>query len=121
MLCGGMAVIGHIFPVLFGFHGGKGILCCGALAAFMDWRTIALLLLLFIILVAITKYVSLGSIICCIIYPFMFWWRYSGNWILIVLAFVFSSLAAAMHWKNMVRLYRHTENKFSFKKKSGGK
>ena len=39
MLCGGMTVIGHMFPLWFGFKGGKGILTCGTLAAFIDWRS----------------------------------------------------------------------------------
>lgn len=120
MICGGMAVIGHIFPVLFRFHGGKGILACGTLAAFMDWRAIAILLAMFIILVAITRYVSLASVICCMTYPFMYWWRFPDDWVLIVLAFCLGALAIAMHWKNIYRLIHHTENKFSFRKKTGG-
>ena len=76
MLCGGFSVIGHVFPLYFGFHGGKGILTCGTLAAFIDWRIIMILLVVFAAIVILTRYVSLGSIICAILYPFLFWIRY---------------------------------------------
>ena len=55
MFCGGLAVIGHIFPIWFGFRGGKGILTCGTLAAFVDWRIITILLVIFIVIVLITR------------------------------------------------------------------
>jgi glycerol-3-phosphate acyltransferase PlsY len=62
MLCGGFSVIGHIFPIYFGFRGGKGILTCATVAAFMGWQIILILLGIFIIVVVLTRYVSLGSI-----------------------------------------------------------
>ena len=117
MLCGGFAVIGHVFPVYFGFKGGKGILTCAALAAFMGWEIIAILLGIFIILVIITRYVSLGSIIACTFYPFLFWWRCYRTPMLVILAFCLAALAIGMHHSNIKRLLNGTESKFSFKKK----
>ena len=117
MLCGGLSVIGHVFPLYFGFKGGKGILTCGTLAAFMGWQIILILLAVFILVVALTKYVSLGSIICCVIYPFLFWWRCARTPMLVILAFCLAALALAMHHTNIKRLLNGTENKFSFHKK----
>ena len=117
MLCGGLAVIGHVFPAIFRFKGGKGILSCGTLAAFMDWRAIVILLALFILLVALTRYVSLASLICCLTYPFLFWWRFPDNWVLILMAFLLAALAAFMHRTILVRLIHHEEHRFSFHKK----
>jgi glycerol-3-phosphate acyltransferase PlsY len=117
MLCGGFSVIGHVFPLWFGFKGGKGILTCAALAAFMGWEIIAILLGIFIILVIITRYVSLGSIIACTFYPFLFWWRCYRTPMLVILAFCLAALAIGMHHSNIKRLLNGTESKFSFKKK----
>ena len=117
MLCGGLAVIGHIFPVYFGFRGGKGILTCGTLAAFMGWQIILILLAVFILVVALTRYVSLGSLICCAIYPFLFWWRCYQTPMLVILAFCLAAIAIAMHRTNIKRLLAGKENKFSFHKK----
>ncbi len=117
MLCGGFAVIGHVFPVYFGFKGGKGILTCGTLAAFMGWQLIVILLGVFILVVALTRYVSLGSVICCIIYPFLFWWRCYQTPMLVILSVCLAALALGMHSSNIKRLLAGKENRFSFHKK----
>ena len=125
MLCGGFSVIGHIFPLWFGFKGGKGILTCGTLAAFVDWRIIMTLLVVFIAVVLITRYVSLGSIVAAVVYPFLFWIRYpihqnvsEGTVMMTILAFCLAALAIYMHHGNIQRLRAGTESKFSFHKKS---
>ncbi len=124
MLCGGFSVIGHVFPLWFGFKGGKGILTCATLAAFIDWRIIMILLVVFIALVLLTRYVSLGSIICAVLYPFLFWIRYpidknldDGTIMMTILAFCLGALAIYMHHGNIKRLREGTESKFSFHKK----
>ena len=117
MLCGGLSVIGHVFPIWFGFRGGKGILTCGTLAAFMGWQIILILLAVFILIVALTRYVSLGSVICCIIYPFLFWWLYYRTPMLVIMSVCLAGLALAMHHTNIKRLLNGTERKFSFHKK----
>lgn len=119
MLCGGFSVIGHIFPIWFGFRGGKGILTCGTLAAFVDWRIICILLGVFLIIVILTRFVSLGSIICCVIYPFLFWWRYpqDNKVMMTIMAACLALLAIGMHHTNIKRLLHGKESRFSFHKK----
>lgn len=124
MLCGGFSVIGHIFPLWFGFKGGKGILTCATLAAFIDWRIILTLLVVFVAVVLITRYVSLGSIVAAVVYPFLFWIRYptdqdvsEGTVMMTILAFCLAGIAIYMHHGNIQRLRAGTESKFSFHKK----
>lgn len=118
MLCGAAAVIGHVFPVLFRFHGGKGILPCVALAAFMDWRAFVICLALFVLTLAVSRYVSLGSLAASVAYPFLFWWRFPQNWAVIAIAFSLAALAIYMHRGNIERIVSGTESKFSFRKRS---
>ena len=61
-MAGFMAVVGHVFPLYYGFRGGKGVLSAISAIFTLDWRTGCVLLAVFIIIVAITRYVSLGSL-----------------------------------------------------------
>lgn len=117
MICGAAAAIGHVFPLFFGFKGGKGILTCGALAAFMDWKAFVIVLTLFILTVAVTRYVSLGSVLAAVAYPFLFLWSFPENLVVIILAFVVAAMAVIMHRGNIVRLCKGTESKLTFRKK----
>jgi glycerol-3-phosphate acyltransferase PlsY len=119
MLCGGFSVIGHIFPIWFRFRGGKGILTCATLAAFVDWRIICILLGVFLVVVLLTRFVSLGSIVGCLVYPFLFWWRYpqENKIMMTIMAICLAALAIGMHHTNIKRLLHGEERRFSFHKK----
>ena len=63
-------IVGHIFPVYFKFKGGKGIAAAaGAILACGEWSVLLILLLIFVIVVIGTKYVSLASIMVSLMYP----------------------------------------------------
>ncbi len=62
-------VLGHIFPIFFGFKGGKGIATSGAVVLMLNWKVGLILLALALIIMAVTRYVSLGSVIAAAAYP----------------------------------------------------
>ena len=114
--CGLFCLLGHMFPCMFGFKGGKGILSGGTIAIMLDWRIALLVWGGFIILVALTRYVSLGSVWAAGSFPFGTWLVF-GDPVLIVLGFLMGGLVVYMHRANIKRLLNGTENKFAFKKK----
>lgn len=111
-------VLGHSFPVYFGFRGGKGVLTTAAVGAFIDWRVCLTALAIFFVVVAISKFVSLGSIITMCSLPLLFY-LYGGENVVpnIWFGFVIAVLVVFLHRGNIKRLIAGTENKLSFKKK----
>lgn len=113
-------LLGHMFPCMFGFHGGKGILSGGTLAILIDWRVALVVWGGFLILAALTRYVSLGSLWAGSSFPFISWICFPRYPFLVALAFVTGGLVVWKHRDNVKRLLRGEENKFSFRRKKGG-
>lgn len=109
-------ILGHIFPVTYKFKGGKGVLSGAALLIILDWRIALVALSAFVILVAVTRYVSLGSVVSALLAPILFCLVYSGHWFGLVLITVIASLLIWSHRSNIVRLMTGKESKFSFTK-----
>lgn len=120
VLAGSACVVGHAYPVFFGFRGGKGVLSTAAVAACIDWRIALIAILVFVIVVAVSKYVSLGSIIAVWTAPFQFALFYGVNADSVKLICFGAFLAVFvtfLHRSNIKRLAAGSENKLSFKKK----
>lgn len=113
-------LVGHMFPCMFGFKGGKGILSGGTVAIMLDWRLALLVWGGFILLVALTRYVSLGSVFAAAAFPVGTWLFVSHNYIIMILAVLLGGLVLWMHRQNIKRLLAGNENKFSLHKKKGG-
>ena len=109
-------LLGHMFPCMFHFKGGKGILSGGTIAIMIDWRIALVVWGGFILLAVLTKYVSLGSIWAGGSFPFISWYCYP-QWPVVVLAFLIGGLVVWQHRANIRRLLSGTENKFSLHKK----
>lgn len=118
IMVGGVgAVMGHNWPVYFGFKGGKGILTSFAVILMMDWRIGLLLFGVFAIVVAITRYVSLGSILGAALFPFVAAVPLFGkSHIFILFALIVSFLAIIRHRSNIERIFKGTESKLGAKK-----
>ncbi|MBP1737083.1 MAG: Acyl-phosphate:glycerol-3-phosphate O-acyltransferase PlsY [Oscillospiraceae bacterium] len=114
---GGMfCMIGHMFPLMFGFKGGKGILSGGTLALMLDWRVTLVVWGGFLLLSALTKWISLGSIWAGGSLPFISWFVYQEPLILLCSA-VCGVLIVWKHRGNLRRILRGEESKFSFHRK----
>lgn len=117
-MLGGVAVsLGHDFPVLFGFRGGKGILSGLGIAAAVDYRCALLIIAVFVLTVALTRYVSLGSILAAASLGIFFGVMYPDHpWVMAGGIFM-AVLAIFMHRGNIKRLLSGTERKQSFSHK----
>lgn len=109
-------LLGHMFPCMFHFKGGKGILSGGAIAIMIDWRIAVVVWGGFLILVILTRYVSLGSVWAGASFPFATMFVYPDP-VIIVLGFIIGGLVVWQHRGNIKRLLRGNENKFSFHRK----
>ena len=109
-------MVGHMFPWLFSFRGGKGVLSGGTIAIMIDWRVALIVWGGFLILVVITRYVSLGSCYAGASFPFATWFVFQ-NLALTLMGILMGGMLVYMHRANIKRLLSGTESKFSFRKK----
>lgn len=125
-LAGLFSIIGHIFPVYYKFKGGKGVLSTSTMALMLTPIHFGILLLIFIAVVAVSKYVSLGSVIVAVLYPIMldgtFKMTSTADAPVVCLGATIASILLAVlivycHRGNLERISNHTERKLSF----GGK
>ena len=124
-IAGLLVMLGHVFPVWYGFKGGKGVLVTATVLLAIDPFTFAIVIPVFIIMLIITKYVSVSSITAAAAYPIVtfivqhFVKHIELNSVLIHTGFAALSgiLIIYMHRANIRRLMDGTENKFSFSKK----
>lgn len=119
LVAGIFTVIGHIFPVFFKFKGGKGILISLSVLLMTDWRIALIGLGIFIIIVGLTRYVSLGSITAMFLSP-LFAWLFNHEPFFIISMGFLAALTIFMHRSNVRRLLNGTENKLSFNKTGNG-
>lgn len=117
-MTGGFAcVVGHSLPIFFGFHGGKGVLCSGALSLCMNPWTFLILFAVFVILFSLTHYVSLGSVSCGICYPIVFAFFFPKAWAILAMAFGVTVLVVLLHLPNLRRLFAGNESRVYLKKR----
>lgn len=109
---GGAAVmLGHVFPVLLGFKGGKGILSGFFVALTVDWRIALLILGVFAVAYFLTQYVSLGSVLASVTFGIGFIVFHRDSLVTMLCGIFMSVLAVCMHRENIRRLLKGEERK----------
>ena len=129
-IAGFMCMLGHAFPIFYGFKGGKGVACASAVILFLEPVVFLICMFIFVVTVATTKYVSLGSVLALAMFPVIASSMYkilhfpgvSGEvfppFMATVMSIAMAVLVVYLHRKNMKRVMNKTENKISFKKKT---
>ena len=118
---GGLSVmVGHTFPALLGFRGGKGILSGFFVALMLDWRVALLILAVFALIYVLTGYVSLGSVLAAAVFGAGLAVAYWGNLTVVLCSVAMGALAIFMHRGNIARLLSGTERKTNLFKKGKG-
>ena len=112
-------VIGHTFPIFFGFKGGKGVATSLGVLLLINWKIGLICLVFALILMALTQMVSLGSIASAILFPVLTIFIHEcyivpGNYI--IFSILIGAFVVYNHRANIQRLLNGTENKLSFKK-----
>lgn len=117
VMLGGVAVtLGHDFPAIMGFRGGKGILCAFGLILILDWQMALVALALFALIVLISRYVSLGSCLTFLLVAIATAVRnWNRPWVVVGICLV-TVLALWMHRGNICRIFQGTERKISLRK-----
>jgi glycerol-3-phosphate acyltransferase PlsY len=118
MLLGLVAVLGHVYPIFAGFKGGKGIATLLGAVVGISWYVALLAAVVFILSVWITRYISVGSMLGCILSPLFSRLIYGPNeTIFIYFCTLVALLVVYTHRSNIKRLREGTETKFSFSRK----
>lgn len=114
VMAGGTAVmLGHVYPALLGFRGGKGILSGLFIALVADWRVALLILAIFAVVYLLSGYVSLGSILAAIGFAVGFCVFHSEDVFVMAGGIFMGALTIFMHRSNIGRLIAGKESKTS--------
>ena len=119
-IAGVCVIIGHTFPIFFEFKGGKGIATSLGILIMTNWQIGLICLVFALVLMILTRMVSVGSIAAAILYPVLTLFLGSEHYIVEGNYFIYSIILAVIilfnHRSNIKRLLNGTENKISFKK-----
>ena len=110
------AMLGHAFPIYYGFKGGKGFLVCLSTVWFIDWRAGAIATAVLVIMLPLSKYMSLSTM-SALVAGAVAVAAFGGGLAVSIMYAVCVLFVIVRHKQNIVRLVQGTESKFSFGKK----
>ena len=116
-LAGIFVIIGHTFPIFFGFKGGKGIATSLGVLLMINWQIGLICLVFALILMAITRMVSVGSIAAAILFPVLVVFIGQNyivpvnNWSYLIFSIIIAILVLFNHRENLKRIFTGKENK----------
>ncbi|NCC68907.1 MAG: glycerol-3-phosphate acyltransferase [Clostridia bacterium] len=108
-------VLGHVYPVFYEFRGGKGILGGVAAVFWVDWRVGIICMVVFLIALIFSRYISLGSILGSVAFPVSLV-AFGYPWLAVVLALMSVAVMLLRHIENIKRIIARTEPVFEIKK-----
>jgi len=118
-ITGGLfAILGHNYTCFLKFKGGKGIATSSGVALALLPVALGISIALWLVVLALTRYVSVASIAAAFILPFAAWWPGRSSRTMIIVAAMIGALAIYKHRTNMQRLMNGTENRMGKKKEA---
>ena len=120
-IAGIFVLIGHTFPIFFGFKGGKGIATSLGVLLTINWQIGLICLVFALVLMALSKMVSLGSVGAAILFPVLVLFIHTNFTVsegssYLIYSIILAVIVAFNHRSNIKRILNGTENKLSFKK-----
>lgn len=120
-VAGFFAVLGHVFPCYYRFRGGKGVVAAAIAILMIDPRIFLMLIAIYLVVVLVWRYMSLGAVICAMCYPLLVYatdtvmYTETGvnNPVAIIFAFVIGLFVIIMHRENIKRLMTGKERKIT--------
>lgn len=121
LLAGIFVTLGHNFPIFFGFKGGKGVATGLGVILTLNWKVGLIVLIMALIVMAVTRYVSLGSVLAGILYVAVdtSYMIFTNNFFFpeLIFTIILGGLLIIRHHANIKRLLNGTEHKLGEKKK----
>lgn len=115
-IAGFMSILGHTFPIFFEFRGGKGVATAIGVLLMLNWKIGLICLVFGLVVIAMSKMVSLGSISAAILFPILtIFMQENVKPVGIVVSFAIAGLVVFNHRSNIKRIKQGNENKLSFK------
>jgi len=116
LFCALLTVIGHCFPIYLSFRGGKGVATSMGVFAVLAFKPFLLTLTVFLLVIVISRYVSLGSLLAALSFP-VFTFIFNIEKEIILLGFILFLIIAVKHYENIKRLIKRKERKLGNKAK----